>query len=269
MDSYKLGFIGAGVMGEAILGGAVRSGVISAADIFAYDVDKKRLSDISGRYSVNECAGLGELIGKSDIILLAVKPTVFQKILEEIAPKVHGKALFSIVAGWNSEKIKKYISSETRLLCIMPNMPAICGEGMSVLSANNSLLPGELQFALKVFGAFGETELLDEKYFDVVTGLSGSGPAFVFMFIEAMMSAGVYNGLPAKTARKLAVQTVLGAAKVLKSNDKHPAEMRDSVCTPAGTTIEGVFELEKCGFNGTVMSAVDKSTKKFRQMVNG
>jgi pyrroline-5-carboxylate reductase len=268
MSSYKIGFIGVGVMGEAILNGVLQANCIPTSDICVHDIDRAKLISMVDHYSVKACVSIDELLATSDIILTAVKPFVFEKLLISIAPKMKGKAIISIVAGWNTEKIKKLLSDETRVLCVMPNMPALCGEAMSVLSANNNLQPEELQFAMKLFGSIGETELLDEKYFDIVTGLSGSGPAFVFMFIEAMMSVGIYNGLPAKTARKLAVQTVLGAAKTLKLNDRHPADMRDAVCTPSGTTIEGVYDLQKNGFNGTVMSAVDKSTKKYKQMVS-
>lgn len=268
MGSFKIGFVGAGVMGGAIISGALRSGVIQASDIYVHDVDRAKLADMANHNGVNACASVDELLGKAGIVLIAVKPAACAKLLDEIAPKLDGKALVSIVAGWNSEKIRKHLMENTRLLCVMPNTPAQCGEGMSVLSANNTLTESELQFATKLFGSFGEVELLDEKYFDIVTGLSGSGPAFVFMFIEAMMQAGVYGGLPQKTARKLAVQTVLGSAATLKMNDRHPADMREAVCTPAGTTIEGVFELENRAFNAAVMAAVEKTARKFRQMTN-
>jgi pyrroline-5-carboxylate reductase len=268
MSSYKIGFVGVGVMGEAILNGALHAGYIAPEEIYVHDIDHGKLIGMVDRYAVNPCVSIDELLEKSDIILAAVKPFVFKQMLEDISQKIKGKALVSIVAGWSTQKIKNVLTDETRVLCIMPNMPALCGEGMSVLSSNNTLLPDELQFVTSLFGSFGDTELIDEKYFDIVTGISGSGPAYVFMFIEAMMSAGIYNGLPAKTARKLAVQTVLGAAKTLKLNDRHPADMRDAVCTPAGTTIEGVFELEKSGFNGVVISAIDKTAKKYKQMVN-
>jgi pyrroline-5-carboxylate reductase len=269
MESYKLGILGAGVMGEAIAGGALRAGVIRAADVFVYDIDENKLKNIADTYTIQACKDAYDLIAISDIVLAAVKPAVFQRILETDAQALLGKALISIVAGWNSAKILKHLPSDTRLLCVMPNMAAACGEAMSVLASNNTLSPGELQFALRLFGSFGETELLDDRLFDIVTGLSGSGPAFALMFMEAMMQAGIYNGLPAKTARKLAAQTVLGAAKALKMSEKHPAELRDSVCTPGGTTIEGVQELERSAFTGAVMSAVDKSAKKYKQMVNG
>lgn len=269
MGSYRLGFIGTGVMGEAIMSGAACSGAIDVADIYAYDIDAEKLKRITERLNINACGDVRSLIESSDIVLAAVKPAMLQKLLEANGEALRGKALISIAAGWNTPRLRKYLPEDVRVLCVMPNMPAVCGEGMSVLSTANTLLPGELEFALRLFNSFGETELVDEKLFDIVTGLSGSGPAFVFMFIEAMAQAGVQGGLPAKTARKLASQTVLGAAKALKSSDKHPAEMRDAVCTPAGTTIDGVYELESRGFGGTVMAAVGKSAEKYRKMTNG
>jgi pyrroline-5-carboxylate reductase len=268
MNSFKLGFIGVGVMGEAIINGIISKQAMKAGNLFVNDIDRAKLIHMVDTYGVNACTAISELVEKADIIFMAVKPVVCQAVLEEISPKLHGKAIFSIVAGWSTLKIKKYIPEDTRVLSVMPNVAAISGEAMSVMSANNSLTHDELQFAHQIFGSFGETETMDEKYFDIVTGISGSGPAYVFMFIEAMTEAGIYNGVPAKTARKLAAQTVLGAAKMLKMSDRHPADLRDAVCTPGGTTIEAVMELENKGFNGIVMSAVDKCAKKYKQMVN-
>lgn len=269
METLKLGIIGVGVMGEAIIGGAIRAGAVESKNVYAFDVDSTKLQAFAERYSVHACKNAPELVGQTDVVLAAVKPATFEPLLKDIAASLSNKALISIVAGWNTAKIMKVLQKETRLLCVMPNMAAAVGESMSVLASNNTLSSSELLFVSGLFGTIGETEILDEKYFDIVTGLSGSGPAFVMMFIEALMQAGVYNGLPAKIARKLAVQTVIGAARTVKISEKHPAELRDAVCTPGGTTIEGVLELEKSAFVGTVMSAVDKSTKKFRQMVNG
>ena len=268
MSSLKVGVIGVGVMGEAIVNGAMNAGFLKPADMFVYDVDRSKSMALADRHSVNSCVSMEDLADKSDLVILAVKPVVCKSVVDGIAQKLADKALISIVAGWNSLKFSKILKKDTRLLCVMPNTPAVCGEGMSVLSANNTLLPDELQFASQLFASFGEVEIIDEKYFDIVTGISGSGPAYVFMFIEALMSAGIYNGLPARTARKLAAQTVLGAAKALKGNDRHPAELRDAVCTPAGTTIEAVYDLERNGFSGIVMSAVDKCAKKYKQMTN-
>ncbi len=269
MSQFRVGVIGTGVMGEAIINGALRSQAFQPKDFYVYDVDREKLITMVDHYAVNVCIEMADLLDKADILLLAVKPFVIGKLLEEISPKLDKKAVISIAAGWSTEKIKRLVPASTRLLCVMPNTPALCGEGMSVFSSSHTLTDSELKFALDLFGSFGETEIVDEKHFDIVTGISGSGPAYVFMFIEALISAGIYNGLPARTARKLALQTVLGAAKSLKGTDRHPADMRDAVCTPAGTTIEAVYDLEKSGFNGIVMSAVDKCAKKYKQMVNG
>ncbi len=268
MSQFKVGIIGTGVMGEAIINGALRSHLFHAEDFFVYDVDREKLIGMVDHYGVNACIELSDLLVKADIILLAVKPYVLEKLLEEISAKLASKAVISIAAGWSTEKVKRLLHESTRVLCVMPNTPALSGEGMSVFSASNTLSDDELKFALELFGSFGETEIIEEKHFDIVTGISGSGPAYVFMFIEALISAGIYHGLPAKTARKLATQTVLGAAKSLKGTDRHPADMRDAVCTPGGTTIEAVYDLEKNGFNGIVISAVDQCSRKYKQMVN-
>ena len=266
MKSFKLGFIGVGVMGEAIINGIITANAMKAGDIYVNDIDYAKLIAMVDNYGVNAKQTVDELLEIVDIVFLAIKPVACQKLLSDMSHKVHGKAIFSIVTGWSTEKLCNYLPQDTRILNVMPNVAAIAGEAMSVLSANNTLTPEELQFAYKIFGSFGDTDMLDEKYFDIVTGISGSGPAYVFMFIEALMQAGVYNGLPAKTARKLAVQTVYGASKLLKMSERHPADLRDTVCTPGGTTIEAVYELENRAFKSTVMSAVDKCTKKYRLM---
>lgn len=266
--NQRLGFVGTGVMGEAILQGVVRGGVLPANHISIYDTDASKMAQIAGKFGVCTAASVRDLIGQSDLILFAVKPVVLGPLLAETADVLQGKAIISIVAGWGTAKIGAITVEHTRILCVMPNTPAVCGEGMSVLSADNTLLPDELMFAKQLFGSFGQVEIVAERYFDIVTGISGSGPAYVFQFIEALMQAGIYKGLPAKTARTLAAQMVLGSARLVLESEKHPAELRDAVCTPAGTTIEAVYALEQQGFTGTVMSAVEACANKYRDMVS-
>ena len=268
MDGYRLGFVGTGVMGEAILQGVLRGAVLPARQISVFDTDAGKMAQIHNKYAVNTCESMQRLIEQSDIILFAVKPVVFGPLLQDIAPSLKGKAIVSIVAGWGTAKIGAITGNEVRILCVMPNTPAICGEGMSVLSADNTLLAEEQTFARKLFASFGKVEVIAERYFDIVTGISGSGPAYVYVFIEALMQAGIFKGLPAKTARALAAQMVLGSAKLVLESDKHPAELRDAVCTPGGTTIEAVYELEQQGFTAAVMSAVIVCAEKYTDMVS-
>ena len=265
MNSYKLGFIGTGIMGESILSGIVSKKAMSPDNLFVYDIDHAKRIQMVDVYGVRACVTAAELVDACDVVFLSIKPMVCQSVLEELADKLAGKAIFSIVAGWSTARIAA-LAPAARVLCVMPNVAAISGEAMSVLSADHTLTENEFRFANLIFSAFGEVETIPEKHFDIVTGISGSGPAYAFMFIEAMAQAGIYNGLPAKTARKLAAQTLLGAAKTQLLGDRHPADLRDAVCTPGGTTIEAVMELESRGFNGTVMAAVDRCARKYRQM---
>ena len=265
MSMFKIGFIGTGVMGESIIGGIVKKKAMSASNIYLFDIDAAKRIHMADAYGVVACASAQELVSASDVVFLAVKPAVCQGVLEELSEQLAGKAIFSIAAGWGTARIAA-LAPKARVLCVMPNMAAISGEAMSVLSADHTLTQEEYDFAKLIFGAIGEVETIPEKHFDIVTGISGSGPAYVFMFIEAMAEAGIYHGLPAKTARKLAAQTLLGAAKTQLMTDRHPADLRDAVCTPAGTTIEAVMELESRGFTGTVMAAVDRCARKYQQM---
>ena len=267
MNRMRLGFVGIGVMGGAILQGVINGQVLPPEQISIFDVDAGKKAQLCHQYGVANTSSVGELIARSDLVLFAVKPMVMGGLLTQVADQLTDKAVVSIVAGWSTAKIQGVLGNQTRVLCVMPNTPAIAGEGMSVLSADNTLDVEEMELAKALFCSFGKVEVLPERYFDIVTGISGSGPAYVYQFIEALMESGIYKGLPAKTARTLAAQMVLGSAKLVLESDKHPAELRDAVCTPGGTTIEAVYELEQSGFTSSVMAAVIACAEKYSRMV--
>ena len=249
-------------MAEAILSKALSSGIASCDDIAVCDISQARRNYIKEKYSVKVYELTDEAVESADIIFLAVKPQYFSDAVEDSGEVFEGKAVVSIMAGVSVKKIKDSIKSDCRVLRIMPNTPALVGAGMSVLCSETDLYEEELAFVRNIFEALGETEILSEKYIDAVTGVSGSGPAYVYMFIEAMADAGVLNGLPRDIAYKLAAQTVLGAGKMVIDTKMHPGKLKDMVSSPGGTTIEAVASLEKDGLRSAVINAVNACTNK-------
>ena len=262
MSEFRLGFIGAGNMGEAIINGALLKDVLPSQNINIYDVSRERLIYIGETYRVNACLSMEELIEKSDIIILAIKPQVAEEVLPHLASLCAGKAVISIMAGWTLARYAKFLGESVRFLRVMPNTPAMCGEGMSALSAENTLQQAELAFSERLFSALGEVEFIPEKYFDAVTAISGSGPSYMMLILEAMTSGGVQCGLSAPIAKKLAIQTMLGSAQLAKQSDTHPAILRDAISSPGGTTIEALKALELHGVRGAFIAAVEACAQK-------
>ncbi|MFZ5975549.1 MAG: pyrroline-5-carboxylate reductase [Bacillota bacterium] len=258
----RIGFIGGGNMGQAILTGVLTKGLIAPQNISVYDVDADKLKALAEKTGVCAAATCEDLVLDSHIILLAVKPNVCAKVLSSLGDVLENKALASIVAGFSKQKLQSLVPASCRLLRVMPNMPAMVGQGMTVFEADHSLTGYELKIATAIFEAVGRVESLPSYLMDAVTGVSGSGPAYAFMFIEAMADAAVLNGIPRDTAYRLAAQTVLGAATAVLESGVHPAELKDRVCSPGGTTIEAVFALEQGGMRAAVIDAINVCTKK-------
>ena len=260
MSEIKLGFIGAGNMAGAIIRGAVEKNASAPNHIIVYDVDTEKVKALQESCGVHGVASIAELCEKSDMLLVAVKPNVLPDVLKEL----HGVdlPLISIAAGWSSSKIKELYGNHKRVLRVMPNTPLMVGEGMSVFETPGSLNEHELAFAKKLFGAMGKVLFVQGKQMDAVTAVSGSGPAYAFMFIEALADGGVLCGLPRAEALTLAAQTLLGSAKMVLDTGTHPGALKDAVCSPGGTTIEAVKSLEEHGFRGAVIEAVEVCAKK-------
>lgn len=260
-----IGFIGTGNMAVPIIEGAIRGGVVAAKDILL-DSHRSRAADLHERLGVNLCSGLSEMIAACDMLVLAVKPNMIKKVLHEAGEgAMCGKAVLSIAAGWSTEQLIAAMPG-ARVLRIMPNTPALVGEGMSALSKAHTLTEAEAELAERMFASFGRAVWVEEYMMEAVIGVSGSGPAYAFMFIEALADAGVMKGLPRKAAQELAAQTLLGAAKMVLESGMHPGELKDMVCSPGGTTIAAVHALEKGGFRGSVMDAVIASVDKAEAM---
>ncbi|MGI6201376.1 MAG: pyrroline-5-carboxylate reductase [Christensenellales bacterium] len=263
----RLGFIGCGNMGGAILKGIVRAGLAQPEQMLVYDANPDAQRALVEAYGVRGAEDNADLVRRADIIFLAVKPIVCSEVLEDIRRHLlPGKILVSIVAGWAVEQLEQYLPSDSKVLRVMPNTPALVGEGMLCVSKLNNLEPKELETVTSLLACLGKVELVEEAWMDGVIGVSGSGPAFVYLMIEAMADAGVLQGLPRQLAYTLAAQTARGAATMVLDTGVHPGELKDRVCSPGGTTIEGVFELEKRGFRHAVMSAVDRTAEKSRAM---
>lgn len=261
-----LGLIGGGNMGTAILRGVIRKGLIAPANIRVFDVDAEKLKTLSEDTGITPAGSASELVRSSRMILLAVKPNVCANVLGELKNELKNRAVVSIVAGFSKRDLQALVPDSCRVLRVMPNMPAMVGQGMAVFEADHSLNADELKAAKAVFESVGLVETMPSSLMDTVTGVSGSGPAYAFMFIEAMADAAVLNGMPRDKAYTLVAQTVLGAAAAVLESGVHPGELKDRVCSPGGTTIEAVYALESGGMRASVMDAVNAAVEKSAEL---
>ena len=263
----RIGFIGCGNMGKAMLGAMVKSNEIALGDLIVSTKSKALAEKISDDFEVKTTTDNKEVVRNSDILFLAVKPYFFKEVIEEIKDLVtENTIIISIAAGITIAQIEEWFGKNIKVVRTMPNTPALVGEGMSAICPNKNITEEELQYVGRLYDLFGKYEVLEEKDFHAFIALCGSSPAYVFMFIEAMADAGVKLGLPRVKAYKLAEQAILGSAKLAFETGKHPGVLKDEVCSPGGTTIEAVIDLEKNGFRNTVMSAVEKCADKSKNM---
>lgn len=266
--SFKLGFIGCGNMASAIINGAVSSQFLNGGDICVFDVDSAKCKALSEKLSVNICTSAEETVKNSDVTVLAVKPQVFPAVLPQIKEELtkSGSALVSIGAGKTLRYIGSFLNSGTPVVRVMPNINAKVGEAMSAVCGNESADESLLEFVKGLCGSFGEVVTLPEEQFPLFGVIAGCSPAFSFMYIDALARAAVKNGMNKQTALKISAQAVLGSAKTVLEDNSHPWELIDSVCSPGGTTIEGVASLEKDCFDAAVMNAVEASLDKDKKL---
>lgn len=265
MITKKVGFIGCGNMGGAILFGALESGVLPKENAFVYDINPEMMAKAES-WGVNLCASDADVCECSDIILLAVKPQNTAEALSLCGISLDGKAMMSIVAGVTVERLKKMIDGSPRILRLLPNTPAMVFEGAFAICSDNDFTEEELEVAKAIYSSIGLIEMVPEHLIDAACALNGGGPAFVAMFIEAMADGGVKQGLPRKTAYRLAAQTALGTAKMILDKELHPGQIKDMVTSPGGTTIEGCEALEKGGMRGAVIDCINKATEKSKKL---
>jgi len=263
----SIGIIGAGNMATAIVKGILRNGLIDNDKINIFDVDPMKLAKLSEETSINICGSNGEVVENSYIIILAVKPSVYPLVLDEIKEKLNKEhILISIAAGISIQYIRNKIEERCNVVRVMPNTPALIGEGLIAMCKEHKLQEREKKMVLKILSSLGKVEEVEEKQISAVTGISGSSPAYVYMFIEALADGGVMMGLPRDQAYRIASQAVLGAAKMVLESKEHPGVLKDMVCSPSGTTIEAVYALEQKCFRGTIMEAVKRCAEKEKAM---
>lgn len=263
----KIGFIGCGNMGSSMVGGLLKSGFIKPEQIIVSNKTEIPLKRLSDEFNVITTLNNKDVVKKSDIIFLAVKPNIYKSIIEEIKSELtNDKLIITIAAGITIENMEQWLGDDLKIIRTMPNTPALVGEAMTAICPNKNVSEDELKYCIKIFKSFGECETLEEKYFDGFIAVAGSSPAYVFMFIESMADGAVKLGIPREKAYKMAAQSVLGSAKMILETGKHPGELKDMVCSPAGTTIEAVIELEKLGFRNSVIQAMDKCAEKSKNM---
>ncbi len=264
----KIGFIGLGNMATAMIGGILKKGLAAPADICGSDKMSAACEKAEKVYGIVTCTSNAEVASKSDILILAVKPIFFPEVMKEIKDAVKGETvLVSIAAGKTLSYIEEGLgNSSLKLVRCMPNTPALVGEGCTGVCANRNVTEEELEQVLKLVRSFGVAEVVPERLMDVVVGVSGSSPAYVFMFIEAMADEAVAAGMPRNQAYQFAAQAVLGSAKMVLETGKHPGELKDMVCSPGGTTIQAVKVLEEKGMRAAVMDAMEACIEKSKQL---
>ncbi len=262
-----LAFLGGGNMAEALIKGVQKAGMVEANQIVVTDVVPQRLVYLQQTYGVETLTENQKAVEKADIILLAVKPQDIKSVLSDIQTAVAPTKLFvSIAAGVPLSRIQQGLGKPARLIRVMPNTPALVQSGAAALCRGEHATAEDLQIAQAIFEAVGKTVIVSESLMDAVTGLSGSGPAYVFVLIEALADGGVRVGLPRQVSLMLAAQTVLGAAQMVLETKEHPAHLKDRVTSPGGTTISGLHALERGGFRGIIMNAVEEATKRSQEL---
>lgn len=267
----SIGFLGAGNMAEALIKGTLKAGLLQPKDILASDAKRERLKELKEKYKISTYPRNTEVALKADIIVLAVKPQVVREVLDEVAPMVdESKLVISVAAGVPLSVLSSLLgqgkNKRPRIVRAMPNTPALVQQGATALAAGDNASEGDLKTALNIFNSVGKTVVVAEALMDAVTGLSGSGPAYICAMVEALSDAGVKMGLSREVSYKLSLQTLLGAARLLEETGKQPSELKEMVTSPGGTTIFGLHALEKGKFKDTIMNAVESATARAREL---
>lgn len=263
-----IGFIGAGNMAGALIRGLIRAGVARPEQLVASDPSAERRGELSSELGVRVEVDNLAVASASDVVLLAVKPQVLPGLLPDLraAARERSRLWISIAAGTKCRTIEEGLGGGVRVVRVMPNTPALVGAGAAAVARGSAATEDDVQLTVKLFDAVGRTAVLEEGHLDAITGLSGSGPAFVMLIIEALSDGGVRAGLPRAVATTFAAQTVYGAAKLLLETGQHPGALKDAVTSPGGTTITGLEELERGGVRGALIAAVQAATRRSREL---
>jgi len=267
MITAKVGIIGAGKIGGAIARGIIRGALAAKEQVMASDISGELRRTLADELGIEVTASNAALCDFADIVILAVKPQIADGVLREIAKTLgSSKLLVSVAAGVPLSRIETSLAPGARVVRVMPNLPCVVGAGAAGYAGGAHATAKDLENVGAILNSFGAAMPVEERYLDAVTGLSGSGPAFVFMFMEALADGGVHAGLGRDVALKLALQTVYGAARMALESSKHLGELKDEVASPGGTTIAGIYALEQHGFRGAVMQAVVAATKRSQEL---
>ncbi len=264
----EIGFIGLGNMASAIIGGMLEKGIVKADEVIGYDKSEEAAAKAAEKYQILTAFEMESVVKDVDILFLAVKPQVLPAVLPEIGKMIEKETIIvSIAAGKTVAYLEENLGrQDLKIVRCMPNTPALVLEGCTGVCSNKNVSEEEMTKVLAILSSFGKAVQVTEQMMDIVVGISGSSPAYVFMFIEAMADAAVLAGMPRAMAYTFCAQAVLGSAKLLLETGKHPGELKDMVCSPAGTTIEAVKVLEECGFRAGIIDAVEACIDRSRNL---
>lgn len=263
----KIGFIGCGNMASAIMGGLIKNEVFKPEEIIASDSYEESLKRAKEKFGVFVTGDNTECVKLAEVVVLSVKPQYYETVIEEIKDFISvDKLVITIAPGKTLSWLGERFGGRVKIVRTMPNTPALVGEGMTGVCKNEYVTKKDMDYALKILSSFGKAEVVSEAVMNAVVAVSGSSPAYVFMLIEAMADGAVAAGMSREAAYKFAAQAVLGSAKMVLETGKHPGELKDMVCSPAGTTIGAVKVLEEKGFRGAVMDAMEKCVEICRGM---
>jgi pyrroline-5-carboxylate reductase len=267
LNKRKIGFIGAGNMGEAMIKGLLQSGASGPENVVVSDVRPDRLNFIQELFDVSVSQQNSDVIDQADLVVLAVKPQIMETVLVELSDHLDmSKLIISIAAGISLATIESHLKKDLRLIRAMPNIAALVLESATAICPGKHASDEDLKLAKAVFDSIGKTVVIEEGLMDAITGLSGSGPAYLFLIIDALADAGVKVGLSRDNALTLSAQTVLGAAKLLIETGEHPGRLKDMVTSPGGTAIAGLHTLEEGGLRTTLINAVEMATRRSREL---
>jgi pyrroline-5-carboxylate reductase len=267
MLDKTIAFLGAGNMAEALIKGLLRAGIARPDSVIATGRRPEKLEELQRAYGVRTTLDNVAAAREADVVVLSVKPQALDKVLVQVAPVVDPRKLvISVAAGVPIAAMERRLGAGARIIRTMPNTPSLVGAGACALSRGEHASDEDLAVATRIFQAVGITTVVDENLLDAVTGLSGSGPAYIFLVIEALSDAGVKVGLPRYTAQKLAAQTVLGSAQLLIETGTHPGQLKDQVTSPGGTAIAGLHTLEAGGLRTTLINAVEAATRRAKEL---
>lgn len=262
----NIGFIGCGNMGGAIIRGLLAAGTCKKEEIYASAKTMATCEKIVNELGIYTSIDSRDVANQADIIFICVKPIVFDEVLAGIANECRGKIVISVAAGKSIAKMEEILGKDAKVVRSMPNTPALVLEAMSAVCVNSNITAEDMEVVLPLFKSFGECEVVSESLMDVVVGISGSSPAYVYMFIEALAQGACAEGMNSAVAMKFAAQAVMGSAKMVLESGKHPAKLRDEVCSPAGTTIDGVLKLDELGFKNVVIEGERTVIEKSRRL---